>query len=41
MPSNSSKTERYSYPYTGLDKTSGLQDVKATRIFRQSANQGG
>jgi len=30
----------YSYPIPGLDKPSGLQEVEAPRISRQSAHEG-
>ena len=34
-------SERASNPYTGLDRSLGLQEVEATRISRQSAHEGG
>jgi hypothetical protein len=32
---------RYNNPFTGLDRPVGLQEVEASRIFRQSAHEGG
>jgi hypothetical protein len=31
----------YSYPFTGMDRPLGLQDVQTLRISRQSAHEGG
>jgi len=35
------KCEKQSYPYTGLDRPLGLQEVEAPIISRKSADEGG
>ena len=40
-PSNALTSMLYNYPWTGLDRPLGLQGVKALRISRQSAPEGG
>ena len=32
---------KLSYPYTGLDRPLGLQEIEASRIFRKLAHEGG